>query len=156
MRVCNSRQAIFCTRLGRKRQLCNLSSTFSHRQPRDKLMGSSLPTTLYQLDGLSDYSDVWMYQRCMVQRHLNTKYTKEHVVDALILTEHKSVYTLGRGSSLGALSGKNRFVFNNRYTLSTFSFYYYPLSSLLTSPYSSLYVLQTTCGRILMMNHMNQ
>ena len=85
----------------RKRQLSTTSTTFSHRHPKDKPVGSILPAGLYHLEGLSDYSNVWMYQRCMVQKHLNTKHTKEHVEDALILTEHKSVYTLGRGSTLG-------------------------------------------------------
>ena len=94
-------------RVRRERQLCTKATNSMHRPPKDKDTDSILPTDLYQIHGLSDYSTIWRYQRSMVQRHLNTKHTKEHVEDALILTEHKSVYTLGRGSTLGAKNQKN-------------------------------------------------
>ena len=82
-----------------RRLFSTAAATVLHRPPKDKV--STLPMRLYEFDGLSDYSKIWQYQRCLVQSHLNTKKTFEHVEDALIVTEHKSVYTLGKGSTLG-------------------------------------------------------
>lgn len=63
---------------------------------------STGPSTLCRLFdiGRSDYAAAWKYQRSLVECHLNTKHTKAHVLDSVIITEHNAVYTLGKGSTL--------------------------------------------------------
>jgi len=67
-------------------------------------MGSRAACVVYRVPGLLDYRKGWRYQKALTT-FLNTQRKAENTdtYHRLILTEHASVYTLGRGSTLDNL-----------------------------------------------------
>lgn len=53
--------------------------------------------------GVSDYQQVWRYQKVLIEHAGVERKKGNSVPDSLILTQHQSLYTLGRGSTLANL-----------------------------------------------------
>jgi lipoyl(octanoyl) transferase len=57
---------------------------------------------LYNLSGfgrLTDYQDAWKFQKALSERSNEMFKKKEAVYDSLLVVQHPSVYTLGRGAT---------------------------------------------------------
>jgi lipoyl(octanoyl) transferase len=55
---------------------------------------------IYRLNGLVTYEQAWKYQRALVEHTNAVRKAGKVTSDSLILLEHPSVYTLGRGATL--------------------------------------------------------
>ena len=53
--------------------------------------------------GTVEYLKAWEYQRSLVEYHFHLKKLEKSFLDSLIITEHPSIYTLGKGSTLSNL-----------------------------------------------------
>lgn len=89
-------------RICQRKLLQSFLSTVVAQHPQLQQLTTTSTCRLFDI-GKSDYETAWRYQRSMVECHLNTKYTNDTVLDCLIITEHHSVYTLGKGSTLNNL-----------------------------------------------------
>lgn len=62
------------------------------------------PCNLYrEVVGTSDYQEVWRYQKVLIENAGQERKKGNSVPDSVILTQHQSLYTLGRGSTLDNL-----------------------------------------------------
>jgi lipoyl(octanoyl) transferase len=62
------------------------------------------PCNLYRnVAGTTDYQEVWRYQKVLIEHAGQERKKGNSVPDSVILTQHPSLYTLGRGASLDNL-----------------------------------------------------
>jgi lipoate-protein ligase B len=62
------------------------------------------PCVVHNIPGLTPYVSAWRWQRILAQRSMDAqKQGKHEHPDTLLVVEHPSVYTLGRGSTLSNL-----------------------------------------------------
>lgn len=53
-----------------------------------------------QLTDISDYQQTWRYQKVLTEHAGQERKNGNPVADSLILVQHPSLYTLGRGAAL--------------------------------------------------------
>ena len=55
---------------------------------------------VYQAIGLTSYETAWKYQKLLVQHMYQCRKMQKKTPDRMLLVQHPSIYTLGRGASL--------------------------------------------------------
>ena len=62
------------------------------------------PCTLYnEVKAITDYQQTWRYQKVLAEHTGIERKKGNPVADSLILVQHQSLYTLGRGATLDNL-----------------------------------------------------
>lgn len=58
------------------------------------------------LKGPSDYQQIWRYQKILTEHAGKQRKSGQAVADSLLIVQHQSLYTLGRGATLQNLKFK--------------------------------------------------
>ena len=62
------------------------------------------PCILYkEFGGVTDYQQVWRYQKVLNEHAGKERRKGNEIADSLIMVQHQSLYTLGRGATLDHL-----------------------------------------------------
>ena len=62
------------------------------------------PCVLYkEFNSVTDYQQVWRYQRVLNEHAGKEKKKGNQIPDSLIMVQHQSLYTLGRGATVDNL-----------------------------------------------------
>lgn len=83
-------------------QVRNQLSHFQHFVPffTTCVMRSCKVYNLQKVSGLTNYATAWRYQKLLMEHSWQMKKAGTPVGDSLIVVEHPSTYTLGRGATL--------------------------------------------------------